>query len=140
MICIYCLGETRVVNSRHQKRPNTVWRRRHCQQCGTVFTSIEEADLSASIVVRKPEAKTNDLEPFSRDKLMLSIYDSLKHRKTALKDAQSLTRTIINQIHNHTHEACVDTYVIVEVSLKVLQRFDKIAATHYAAFHPEKRV
>lgn len=120
------------MNSRHQKRHNTVWRRRECQKCHTVFTSVEESDLSKSIVVRKKTA----VEPFSRDTLLLSVHDSLKHRKTALTDASALTDTIVARILHQTASASVEAAAIATICHAVLVHFDTVAATHYAAFHP----
>lgn len=132
MVCIYCRSDTRVVNSRHQKRSNGIWRRRQCVSCQTVFTSVEEADLTGSIVVRKDKA----VEPFSRDKLLLSINDSLRHRKTATADSTALTDTIIERVLPQITHATIEVRLIAQISLTVLQRFDPVAATHYQAFHP----
>lgn len=132
MNCMYCDGDTQVVNSRPRKRSNTVWRRRQCLNCHTVFTSIEEVDMKGSVIVRKPG---KPLEPFSRDKLLLSVYDSLRHRKTAVADAEGLTMTIISRLRLHIHDATVTRHDIVKVSTTVLKRFDKVAYTHYRAFH-----
>lgn len=134
MVCIYCSSDTRVVNSRHQKKLNRVWRRRTCMNCGTTFTSSEAVDLSGSITVRN----IRHLEPFQRDKLFMSIYDSLKHRKTALSDATALTDTVITRLYPHMHEAMVDVEQIVVSVTDVLGKFDKSAAVYYAAFHPAK--
>lgn len=132
MVCIYCGSETRVINSRPQKRTNRVWRRRTCLSCGTTFTSIEAVDLSGSVRVRDPKS----LQPFQRDKLFLSIYDSLKHRKTATADATALTDTVISRLSAYMKDATVDKNNIIATTLKVLKRFDRVAATYYAAFHP----
>lgn len=134
MKCIYCLGDTRVVNSRLQKRENNVWRRRTCLICGTVFTTEEAADLSGSIRV----LNNKQLEAFQRDKLYLSIYDSLRHRKTAQQDATELTDTILTTLYPHMHDATITRMQIIEVTASVLTRFDKVAATSYTAFHPIK--
>jgi transcriptional repressor NrdR len=131
MVCIYCRNETRVVNSRHQKKLNRVWRRRTCLNCGTTFTSSEAVDLSGSITVRN----LSDLEPFHRDKLFMSIFDSLKHRKTALNDATELTDTVISKLYRHMQDAIVEREYIVQVVTEVLKRFDKPAAVFYMAFH-----
>ena len=133
MVCIYCGGETKVVNSRHQKRANNVWRRRHCTVCNTVFSTIEAPDTSLSITVRKHK---NALEPFERDKLFISIYESLKHRKSALVDATGLTTTILTRIYQLAEDSVIERDVIVTVTASVLERFDAVAATHYAAYHP----
>lgn len=132
MLCIYCQSDTKVVNSRPQKRLNRVWRRRTCMTCGTTFTSSEAIDLSGSITVR--DAK--HLQPFQRDKLFMSIYDSLKHRKTALSDASGLTDTVITRLYPLMKDAVVDRAAIIEAVTSVLKRFDGVAATHYDAFHP----
>lgn len=133
MVCIYCGGDTRVTNSRHQKKANNIWRRRRCQLCHTVFTSVEAPDLTASIVVRKA---SKPVEPFSRDKLLLSLYNSLKHRQTALEDATALCDTIINKLVPESNRAALDVNVISGIAYSVLNRFDKAAATSYRAFHP----
>lgn len=132
MKCIYCDGDTQVVNSRPQKRLNRVWRRRTCIDCSTTFTSIESVDLNGSIRVRSKKA----LEPFQRDKLLLSIHDSLKHRKTALSDATGLTDTVISQLYPLMQQAALEKADIIQVTIKTLQRFDRVAATYYRAYHP----
>lgn len=76
------------------------------------------------------------LQPFLRDKLFLSIHDSLKHRKTATADAAALTATIINQLYTIAHEARLEAAEIIDLSAATLERFDAVAAAHYRAFHP----
>lgn len=132
MVCIYCQNETKVVNSRHQKKLNRVWRRRTCLSCGTTFTSTEAVELSGSITVRHQKR----LEPFQRDKLFMSVYDSLKHRKTALSDATGLTDTIVSKLYPLMSDAMLEKSVIIEVTAVILQRFDPVSATYYRAFHP----
>lgn len=100
--------------------------------CGTTFTSSEVVDLSGSISVRSMKR----IEPFQRDKLLMSIYDSLKHRKTALSDATGLTDTVISQLYPEMKDAVVDRPKIIEAVLVTLNRFDKPAAVHYQAYHP----
>ena len=131
MLCIYCKSDTKVINSRPQKRTNRVWRRRTCMACGTTFTSTEAVDLSGSVTVRDAEA----LQPFQRDKLFMSVYDSLKHRKTALQDATGLTDTVISKLYPLMQDAKLVRSDIISVTIEVIKRFDKAAATHYIAFH-----
>ncbi len=133
MVCIYCGGETQVINSRHQKKSNQVWRRRRCLACQGVFTSYEAADLSSSLVFRRN--KTH-LEPFQRDRLFLSVYEACRHRKTAETDARALTDTILTKLRGKTQDASIDRTTLVSVSSEVLKHFDRAAATAYLAFHP----
>lgn len=131
MVCIYCSGGTQVINSRLRKRRNTVWRRRRCLICATIFTTSESIELSQTILIQNKTA----VEPFSRDRLFISIYESLKHRKSALLDASGLCDTIIQAILLKHENGSVQSSVIVAATLAVLERFDAAAATHYQAFH-----
>lgn len=88
--------------------------------------------MELSITVKEP---TGDLRPFLRDKLLISIYESLKHRKSALADATALTSTIISLLYSHAESAAIEKAVIIEVTITALERFDPIAATYYKAFH-----
>lgn len=132
MVCVYCKSETNVTNSRHQKRVNHVWRRRTCQVCGAVFSTIESPDLSQAFSLRRKTL----LEPFARETLLISIYDSLRHRPTAVSDANALLGTVLALLLQHAHESVIERDTLVETVNTVLERFDTVAATHYRAFHP----
>lgn len=135
MVCIYCAGPTYVVNSRHQRRSNNIWRRRKCHACGSIVTTEESIDLSTALVV---QSASRQLEPFSRDKLFITVYESCRHRPTALRDAIALAQTIINNlITPETTPGLITTTHIVATTVSILDRFDPIAATLYkAAHHP----
>lgn len=135
MDCIYCGNDTRVINSRPQKRANSIWRRRQCAQCSSVFTTIEETDYFNSLVITKNEKQ---LEPFNRDVLFISIYEACRHRPTALNDAQSLTVTILSKLLPLVNQATIARNDIVHISSTVLTNFDKAAAVSYKAFHPSR--
>jgi transcriptional regulator NrdR family protein len=132
MVCIYCGGKTRVSNSRPLVRSNQIWRRRTCKTCGAVFTTIEENDARQTWVV-----KSSDRPPvgFVREKLFLSIYESLRHRPTALYDAKHLTQTIINNLGRTTKNGIIEASTIKNMVVVSLNRFDRVASTHYKAFH-----
>jgi transcriptional regulator NrdR family protein len=78
---------------------------------------------------------TGSLQPFSRDKLLLSLFVSCQHRKTALEDAAGLTETIIAKLGEHAKDAVIGYRDIAQVAQVALNRFDKAASTHYQAFH-----
>lgn len=132
MICIYCGSDTKVINSRPQKRHNYIWRRRQCIKCGAVFTTSEVPDLFKGLMVLTGA----QMQPFSRDKLFLSVYDSLRHRKTAITDTTALTDTIISRLYPNASSGSLDSHEIAQITINVLKRFDKAAAIHYEAFHP----
>jgi transcriptional repressor NrdR len=132
MVCVYCGNETKVTNSRSQKRLNRVWRRRQCLHCKAIVSTIEQLDASTALKVL---SRSGALESFSRDKLFLSVHFSLQHRKTALSDATALTDTIIGNVLTETTEPAVSATKIAEQCHVILSRFDKVAATHYKAYH-----
>lgn len=132
MVCIYCSGPTSVVNSRFQKKLNQIWRRRSCGECGAIFTTEERPLTDNSLLV----VDRSRSEPFSREILFLSLYASLKHRKTAITDAVAVTDTVWSKLLPQIEGASLQRTDIVQASASVLRRFDKAAAMSYQAFHP----
>lgn len=132
MVCIQCLAETQIINSRLGKRNNSVWRRRKCLTCHMVFTTHETADLNAAWRVK---SNGTELLPFNRDKLFISLYSSLQHRPTALTDAAGLTDTVIARLAAAATDGLIQNTAIIQAAVVALHRFDKAASTHYLAFH-----
>ncbi len=134
MVCVYCSKKTSVVNSRSQSRLNGVWRRRKCLGCGAVFSTLESPAHHLAWQVKGPSSKTT---PFIEDKLFLSIYESLKHRDSALVEARQLTETVVAKINSVAHDGMIQASAIINITKVCLNRFDKVASTHYQAFHPD---
>lgn len=136
MKCIYCSGKTSVTNSRPTKTPNGTWRRRQCHACGAIFTSRELADLTASVVYAPRE---DQLEPFSRDLLLTSVYESCKHRSDAALVAGPLTDTIVQKLLTTTAApSVIERKHLTNEVFRVLQRFDEYAARHYEAYFTKR--
>lgn len=135
MVCIQCGQKTQIINSRPQRRTNQTWRRRKCVSCSSIFTTNESADYSALWRVRGAH---KHLEPFSRDKLFLSLLRSCEHRSAALDDAAGLTDTVIKKLLSQTEDGLLEAYQIAQTAQVALNRFDKAASVHYAAFHSHK--
>lgn len=70
-----------------------------------------------------------------RDKLFLSIYESCKHRPTALGDALELTNTIINAVSRESAGAIIPKHSLVAQTEVTLKRFDPTAAIFYKAYY-----
>jgi transcriptional regulator NrdR family protein len=122
------------MNSRPQKRHNKVWRRRRCTVCTAVFTTTEGAALAESLVIADKGPKAA-YQPFLRDKLFLSVYNSCQHRVSAIADATALTDTILSMLPAISQNSLVDRRALRDNTLRVLEHFDNAAAVHYAAFH-----
>jgi len=133
MVCIYCKGETHVTNSRLQKRTNQVWRRRQCNSCQAIFSSLEHVVYEGGLTV---QSSTSHITPFQRDKLFLDIYDACRHRSNAISDATALTETVLSKLLAlRTSQGLIPRDTLVKITDSVLKQFDRSAHVHYLAFH-----
>jgi transcriptional repressor NrdR len=128
MHCPFCQSKSRVSNSRSTAKGTQTWRRRACTSCGAIWSTREKIALEDTHCV----ISSTSSEPFSRDKLFMSIKDSLQHRKTALSDATGLTDTIINDVLL-LKSATVPMEKLTAISYTCLRRFDKTASAVYKA-------
>lgn len=133
MVCIYCGGSTQVVNSRPQKQLNQIWRRRQCNLCGAIFSTNEAPQLASSFMIRN---KYGALEAFSRDKLLMSIHESCKHRSNAIEDSSAITLNIIGKLTGFSATGEILRSELVALVLVVLDSFDSTAANVYRGLHP----
>lgn len=131
MICINCFHRnTSVVNSRPHKKEYSVWRRRKCEKCGTIFTTLERPSLSHNV----PVASDDGSQPFNLGRLVVSIAESFTHapavgKAHALSLAETVEGTLISQLREISKED------IEAATHQVLKRFDELAALQYAAKH-----
>jgi transcriptional regulator NrdR family protein len=79
---------------------------------------------------------SSSIEAFHKNKLFISIYESLKHRPTALADAEALTSTVIGKLlrEHKDRESAWPIASIIATTHKVLSNFDTVAATYYGAY------
>jgi transcriptional regulator NrdR family protein len=89
--------------------------------------------LSNSLLIRASDGKVND---FSRERLFLSVYRSLSHRKQPITDAAAITDTIIARLIEFTNGPIVEREDLIKQSYGVLSNFDKAAVVHYKAYYP----
>jgi transcriptional repressor NrdR len=132
MVCIYCGSDTKVANSRHQKRSNQVWRRRECLQCQAVFTTEEVAQYGSAWRVRNAAGK---LEPFSRDRLFISLHRVCRHRPTTVADAAGLAETVITKLAATATDGVISRDALMTIVQVALNRFDRLASLQYQAQH-----
>ena len=76
------------------------------------------------------------LVSFSRDRLYLSIYESCKHRPTAIDDATALTLTVITALRPKIDGGVVERDTVIATTAATLSNFDRTAAAVYTAYHP----
>ncbi|HEX8389987.1 MAG TPA: hypothetical protein VF597_01035 [Candidatus Saccharimonadales bacterium] len=139
MICINCSSETKVTNSRPQKKSPGVWRRRSCVACGAIFTTMElVSDTGYSFRVAQSTSTPGHAKPvdFSLPRLMLSIAECLGHRPSDGRgdDAYWLTHTIAQDIQATGNNIVTQT-ALVELTYQTLNRFDPAAGVSYGTRH-----
>jgi transcriptional regulator NrdR family protein len=77
------------------------------------------------------------VQEFKRDRLLISLYKSLGHRRTAVTDAAALADTVVMLLVKQA-EGAITSHYLAQTAHSVLKRFDSAAATHYAAFHASR--
>ncbi len=133
MVCVYCSSKTSIINSRHLNRTNATWRRRKCINCATVFTSIERPDLSSLWVVK--DTNRGKITAFDEDKLYLSIFNSLGHRKAPVADSRELLQTILKKLLKVVNEGSLTQEDLMKSVFIVLDSFDKFAGSYYKKYN-----
>lgn len=131
MICINCFHEkTRVTNSRQHKKHPSVWRRRKCEKCQTVFTTKELPAAENLQILQRDKSNS----PFNIGKLVISIGRSFQHNKR-LADQYSydLALTVQEILITQARHPSIDEVSVI--THRVLKRFDQMAALQYAAQH-----
>jgi transcriptional regulator NrdR family protein len=129
MVCVYCGNETKVTNSRLQKRNNQVWRRRECLVCHAVFTTHEALDYSTTLLIDDNGVS----KPFLADLLYSDILETIKHGNDAYTTARELTSTVISKLLKNEE---ITPKTISKTTAEVLKRFDRRAYLRYLADHP----
>jgi transcriptional repressor NrdR len=132
MVCIYCGGDTKVTNSRLQRRNNQVWRRRECLACQSVFTTHEAVELESTLSVEQ----NGQLKPFMPDLLLKELITALSHRKDVYTASREVLGTIVRQLLTLPQKPRYNRQDISMAAAKVLKRFDRQAYLRYVADHP----
>jgi len=132
MVCPYCDKDTKVTNSRLQKRSNQVWRRRRCKACGAVFTTLEAVDLPKLLIVDSRGRS----EPFLPDKLYTDVLLALQDRKDCYEASREVTNTVIKELLKLPDKPLFRPEEISRVAASVLKRLDRRSYLRYVSEHP----
>jgi len=130
MNCPYCNTDSKVVNSRSQKKSNSVWRRRECKRCHAIWTTEEHLRADSVFKVSDNE----HLIDFAPEKLTMSLYKALRHTKTADSDAKYLARTVMNKLQD-LKRPVIPKQAIIDTVIDVLKNYNKLSADLYKATH-----
>ena len=132
MFCIKCHSpQTKVTNSRSHKKRASIWRRRQCVICGTVFTTIETVATDGMLSVKNPQGSKS---PFSVARLLMSISPLLTEQSSAPDDAYWLAVTVYEKVLA-TGEPEIVIKELASITFSTIERFDSTAALKYALDH-----
>jgi transcriptional regulator NrdR family protein len=131
MVCILCDSKTKTTNSRYMRSFRHTWRRHTCTRCFAVFTTRETVDMAHSYRI---EQHDGSLVVFSRDKLLMSVYEALAHRKDAGTSSSIITESILAVIQKH-HRLLIPRNELVDTAKVVIKRFDRTAYVRYVSMH-----
>jgi transcriptional regulator NrdR family protein len=132
MVCLYCGSQTKVTNSRLQKRSNQVWRRRECLVCHAVFTTHEAIELESTLSV----SQNGQFSPFMPDLLLKELTEAMQDRKDVHTASREVLATVVAKLLALPQKPTFDPHDISKTTSVVLKRFDKQAHLRYVADHP----
>jgi transcriptional repressor NrdR len=130
MVCPLCHKSSSVINSRLQRRSNTVWRRRQCQSCQSIWTTTEHIELATVYRIQKD----GKLLTFRPEILFLSLYTCLRHRTSPEADALYVSKTVLERLIRRKRSVVTNTE-LAELCLDILRRYDKTASAVYKAMY-----
>src|ERR1041384_2303891 len=94
-----CLDD-KVIDSRSSREGGTIRRRRECLKCGFRFTTYEEVEKPATLMVLKRDGRH---EEFSREKLLAALQRACQKRPVSLETIQEIAERVYNELIA-THE------------------------------------
>jgi len=133
MKCPICGNEnTKVLDSRVASDGITVRRRRECtkKRCGFRFSTIEEIEILDFIIIKRGGKR----EAYNKEKLKEGIKKALEKRPYSEEDFAQLIRDIEMDIQKIRKNE-VESFVVGDIVMKHLKKFDKIAYIRYASVY-----
>src|ERR1041385_9468139 len=113
--------DDKVIDSRSSRDGATIRRRRECLKCAHRFTTYEEIEKPAVLMVLKRDGRH---EEFSREKLLQSLQRACQKRPVSLETIQEIADRVYNEL-TATHEREVSYREIGERVMNELRAIDK---------------
>jgi transcriptional repressor NrdR len=131
MRCPKCgCQDDKVIDSRASREGATIRRRRECIACSHRFTTYEEIERDALMVVKRDGRR----EEFSREKLHLGLKKAFQKRPVSPQVIEDLLDKIVTDVQDkYEHE--VPGSVIGERVMEGLRDIDDVAYVRYASVY-----
>jgi transcriptional repressor NrdR len=120
--------DDRVIDSRTTREGRAIRRRRECLACGFRFTTYENAENPALLVVKRDGRR----EPFSREKLFTGIAKACEKRPIAA----ARIHEVVDRIESESVPRVeVESREIGERVMSELARLDEVAYVRFASVY-----
>ena len=131
MRCPFCQYEdTRVIDSRLNTETNQIRRRRECPQCNERFNTLEMAELSLPLIIKRDGRRVD----FDESKLRAGMLRSLQKRPVAVELVDSAIHRLIQKLRTST-EREISSRVIGEWVMDELRVLDPVAYVRFASIY-----
>ncbi len=130
MKCLYCSGDTKVIDKRDDDIEGITRRRRECLKCKRRFTTYERPEIE--IIVIK---KDGNRESYDREKLRKGILKACEKRPVSIEKIEKEISKIEEKLRKKGKE--VESRYIGELVMKSLKKVDKVAYVRFASVYKE---
>jgi transcriptional repressor NrdR len=131
MKCPYCSeNRDRVVDSRESRDGATIRRRRECLACNRRFTSYEQIESIAYMVVKRDGSR----EPFSRSKLLTGLHRACEKRPIPPRRLEELADAAEGRLHDREDRE-ISSQEIGTFVMERLYELDQVAYVRFASVY-----
>lgn len=131
MRCPFCgHDDTQVKDSRPTEERSAIRRRRHCNNCGGRFTTVERVQLRELTVVKSDGTR----EPFDREKVARSMSISLRKRPVDQERVERVVNGLVRRLES-SGEIEIQTKLIGEMVMDALAQLDQVAYVRFASVY-----
>ena len=133
MKCPFCgHQEDKVVDSRGSSDAVSIRRRRECLGCGKRFTTYEQIEEQALMVIKKDGRR----EPFDRHKLLAGLVKACEKRPVSMEVLERLVDELEREL-SQAFEREVPSREIGERVMRRLHAVDPVAYVRFASVYRE---
>ena len=131
MRCPKCAcPDDKVIDSRGSREATTIRRRRECLACSHRFTTYEEIEHDALMVVKRDGIR----EPFNKDKLLSGVEKACQKRPIDVKATEDAVEHIVSQITDG-YDREIPSIRIGEFVMDALRELDDVAYVRFASVY-----
>jgi transcriptional repressor NrdR len=131
MRCPFCQYEdTRVIDSRLNTETNQIRRRRECPHCNERFNTLEMAELSLPLIIKRDGRRVD----FDESKLRAGMMRALQKRPVAMERVDSAIHRLIQKLRIST-EREISSHTMGEWVMDELRLLDPVAYVRFASVY-----